>query len=97
MTVALPVFRQVSSRFRIAWKIRVRDTPALVAASSGLSAMRGTPRPVMLAWIVSILSTLAFRGTEPRAVWVLQDDRVVIPSIFYLFLEFFLLAGFKTP
>lgn len=79
MTVALPVFRQVSSRFRIAWKIRVRDTPALVAASSGLSARRGTPRPVTLAWIVSILRTLAFRGTAPRAILVLQSGSVLIP------------------
>src|SRR6516162_3172723 len=43
MTVDLPAFLAISAPSRIASKIRVRLTPALTAASSGLKPSRGTP------------------------------------------------------
>src|SRR5262249_45656155 len=67
MIVVLPLFRAVNSPSRIASKIFVRLTPALIAASSGLSPSRGMARPVTFGCIVSIGAHLAFRGVPPHA------------------------------
>src|SRR5262245_34751119 len=67
MIVVLPLFRAVSSPSRIASKIFVRLTPALIAASSGLRPSRGMARPVTFGWIASIVAHLAFSGVPPHA------------------------------
>src|SRR5215813_12891539 len=62
MTVALPAFRAVRVPSRIASKIRVRLTPVLFAASSGLNPSRGT-------WLVGWDSMMhLLRSAECRRV-----------------------------
>src|SRR6516162_8105408 len=69
MTVDLPAFLAISAPSRIASKIRVRLTPALTAASSGLKPSRGTPGPVVLdvSMVAQPLRFAASSRTQPYA------------------------------
>ena len=66
--VFLPAFLAVNVPSRIASKIRVLDTPALAAASSGLKPSRGMARPVTLPNSCPWWRASAFGGIEPDAM-----------------------------
>jgi hypothetical protein len=85
MIVIFPLFRAVSAPSRIASKIFVRLTPALIAASSGVRPSRGMARPVTFGCIVSMAHTLR-SAVSNRTQWHALNGEGNIPEIFYFFL-----------
>jgi hypothetical protein len=83
ISVCLPAFRAVKVPSRIASKMRVRLTPALSAASSGLNPSRGM---CPAGWIDSIMHLLRSAECRRPQSDALKGERN-IPEIFYFFSE----------
>jgi hypothetical protein len=88
MIVALPLFRAVSAPSRMASKIFVRLTPALVAASSGEKPSRGMARPVTFGRIESMAHIPLRSAASSRTQLHALDGEGNIPDIFYFFSGF---------